>query len=359
MSAAVLFVTRKFPPSVGGMETLAADIWATLSAAGTGGDVLVAHGGTNARMPWWLPGAVRRTVRLVRQRRVQHVLVGDVLLYLLLRPVLVLLRVPHTTMAMGKDVVWQLPAYRWVVRRVLPKAPLVLAISAATADAVVAAGVDRGRVRVVRLGVRLPDAGPTRDEARARLRVAHGVDATTPVLVTVGRLVRRKGVAWFVDDVLPDLRGAVYLVAGSGPDAELVAETAARRGVADRVRLLGAVPDAERELLMRGADVFVQPNVPVAGDMEGFGLVAVEAAVRGSLVVAADLEGLRDAVVPDETGVLVPAGDPVAWRTVLAGLLADPGTTEDLAQDHARRCRERYSRERMGVALRQALDLGE
>ncbi len=354
----MLFVTRKFPPSVGGMETLAADIWATLSAAGTSEDVLVAHGGSNAGMLRWLPGAVRRVVRHVRRGQVQHVLVGDVLLYLLLRPVLLVLRVPHTTMAMGKDVVWRQPAYRWLVRRVLPKAPLVLAISAATADAVVAAGVDRSRVRVVRLGVRLPDGGPTRHEARALLRAAHGIDAATPVLVTVGRLVRRKGVAWFVDDVLPDLGGAVYVVAGSGPDAELVAGTAARRGVADRVRLLGAVPDAQRELLMRGADVFVQPNVPVAGDMEGFGLVAVEAAVRGSLVVAADLEGLRDAVVPDETGVLVPAGDPGAWRAVLEELLADPAATEDRAREYSRRCGERYSRERMGLALRQALDLG-
>lgn len=356
VATATLFVTRKFPPSVGGMETLAADVWATLEAAG-GRDRLIAHGGTNGRMPLWLPGAVLRTVRLVRRREVGHVLVGDVLLYLLLRPVLVVLRVPHATMAMGKDVVWQQPAYQWLVRRVLPRAPLVLAISAATADVVVAAGVPAERVRVVRLGVRLPDGGPARDEARARLRAAHDIDATAPVLVTVGRLVRRKGVAWFVDTVLPDLPGAVHLVAGSGPDADRVAGLAARRGVADRVRLLGAVSDAERELLMRGADVFVQPNVPVPGDMEGFGLVAVEAAVRGALVVAADLEGLRDAVVPGETGVLVAPGDAVAWRETLTRLLADPAAAEQQARDHAERCRTRYSRERMGEALRAALGL--
>jgi glycosyltransferase involved in cell wall biosynthesis len=339
------------------METLASDVWATLSASGGGRDRLVAHGGPNARMPLWLPGAVLRVVRLVRRAEVQHVLVGDVLLYLLLWPVLSVLRVPHATMAMGKDVVWRQPVYQRLVRLVLARAPQVLAISSATAATVVAAGVPADRVAVVRLGVGIPAGGPTRDEARAALRARYDVPDGTVVLVTVGRLVRRKGVAWFLDAVLPDVDGAVHLVAGSGPDAARIAEVVAERGLAGRVRLLGAVTEDDRELLMRGADVFVQPNVAVAGDMEGFGLVAVEAAVRGALVLAADREGLRDAVLPGSTGELVPGEDAPAWRAAVRQVVADPEAAERRALAYAARCREVYARERMGEQLRGALGL--
>ncbi len=340
------------------METLAADVWATLSAAGDGRDRLLAHTGSNAALPLWLPGAAVRTVVLVLRGRVQHVLVGDVLLYLLLRPVLALLRVPHATMAMGKDVVWRQPVYQRLVRRVLPRAPRVLAISSATAASVVAAGAAADRVQVIRLGVRLPAGGLDRQEARALLRRRYDVPADTLVLVTLGRLVRRKGVAWFAGAVLPQLPGTVHLVAGAGPDRHRLDLRAAEPDLHGRLRLLGSVPDADRELLMRGADVFVQPNVPVPGDMEGFGLVAVEAAARGALVVAADLEGLRDAVLPGETGELVPAQDADAWHAVLAGVLADRAEAEQRAQDYAVRCRATYSRERMGAALRRSLGLG-
>ncbi|MFB9956404.1 glycosyltransferase family 4 protein [Cellulomonas denverensis] len=359
MSTATLFITRKFPPAVGGMETLAADVWATLEAdGGDRGDRLIAYGGANRWMPLWLPGAVIRLWWLVATRRVRHVLVGDVLLYLLLRPVLALTRVPHAVMAMGKDVVWTPAPYQRWVRAVLPKAPLVLAISSATADTVRSAGANPERVQVVRLGVQVPELRD-RAQARSELRERWDVPADALTCLTLGWLVRRKGVPWFVDQVLGGLPQVVYLVAGSGPEAEVIAEAVARHGLSDRVRLLGAVSDGDRELLMAGADVFVQPNISVLGDMEGFGLVAVESAMRGSLVVASELEGLRDAVVDGETGLLVPSGDAEAWTRVIDGLRADPEGTERRAAAFAERTRELYSREKMGAELRRVLGLGE
>lgn len=359
MPRATVFVTRKFPPSVGGMETLAADVWATVSAAGTGQDRLIAHGGANSAMPRWLPGAIVRLVRLVRTGRVQHVLVGDVLLYLVLRPVLLALRVPHAVMAMGKDVVWRQPVYQWTVRRVLPRAPQILAISRATADSVRAVGVSPQRVQVVRLGVEAPDSEITREQARQAVRDRFDLPAEEFAVLTLGRLVTRKGVAWFVDQVLPELPQTRYLVAGSGPEAERIAELATRRGVRDRLLLLGAVSSADRELLMRGADLFLQPNVAVPGDMEGFGLVAVEAAMRGSLVLAADLEGLRDAVLDGETGVLLPSGDVQAWVRAVQRAHSDPADNERRAAEYAARARELYARERMGAQLRSVLHLND
>ncbi|WP_028050197.1 glycosyltransferase family 4 protein [Cellulomonas sp. URHD0024] len=350
----VLFVTRKFPPSVGGMETLAADVWHALEGDGAR---LVAHGGSNRSLPAFLVRAVRTTRRAARRREVDLVLAGDVLMFLALRPFVRPGRVRLATMAMGKDVVWPRRPYQWLVRRWLPDAHLVLAISQATEATTVAAGVPPDAVRVVRLGVEVPERTVDRPAAHLELRSSLGVDPGAVVIATLGRLVRRKGVAWFIREVLPGLPAqCVYVVAGDGEDRADVLDARASLEDPGRVRLLGRVDDAGRELLLRGCDVFAQPNIPVDGDMEGFGLVAVEAAMRGALVVAADLEGLRDAVVDGETGILVAPQDTDAWVRALDAVVGDAGV-EALAERYASGCRQLYSRERMGAELRQAVGL--
>lgn len=348
--SSVLFVTRKFPPAVGGMERLAADVWATLQAAGDGRHVLVAHPGSQRTLPFFLVRAIIAVAG--RAGRDADILCGDVVLYLLLRPWLRLFRRRHAVMAMGKDVVWSPRWYQWAVRRSLPHAPLVLAISEATAAEVLAVGVAPDRVRVVRLGVEPPALAPDRASARRAARALAQASDGDILLLTLGRLVRRKGVAWFAEHVLPGLpEHVVYVVAGDGEDAARIREAVRRSGRSDRVRLLGVVDEETREALMRGADVFVQPNIAVPGDMEGFGLVAVEAAMRGSLVVAASLEGLRDAVVDGETGFLVPSRDPERWIAILTELAAHAPTLEAIAGRFARNCRETYDRESMGRLL--------
>ncbi len=354
--ASVLFVTRRFPPSVGGMQTLAADVWEALSA--DPGARLVAHGGELAGLPAFVVRAVWRTVREARRGTVDVVLAGDAAMFLALAPLARVLGVPVATMAMGKDVVWGDRWYRALLRRALRRAWLVVAISAETAGAVAALGVPDARLRVLRLGVRTPAAEPSREDARRELRRRLGLEPGTVVLATLGRLVRRKGVGWFVGQVLDGLpTDWVYVVAGDGEDRPAVAAARQAGGHPERVRLLGAVDDETRELVLRGCDAFVQPNVPVPGDLEGFGLVAVEAAMRGTLVVAADLEGLRDAVLPGSTGELVAPGDPAAWRHALVELLAD-AEREERAARYARACRELYGRDRMGQDLRALLEAG-
>ena len=348
---AVLFVTRKFPPAVGGMETLASDVWATLDGEPGLEPELVALGGSQK----WLPIFLLRSLAAMRRFSRRHpdgvVLTGDVLMFLLLLPATSLLRVRLITMAMGKDVVWDVPGYRRLVRRLLRRARAVLAISAATERAVRDMGVPADRARLIPLGVQIPVAERAPADRTALLdRFGFAGDVT--VALTLGRLVRRKGAAWFIREVLPGLPATIrYLVAGTGDDIAAVRAAIQTLDAPERVCVVGGVTDEERELLMRGCDLFLQPNIPVAGDMEGFGLVAVEAGVRGALVVAADLEGLRDAVIPDQTGLLVTAQDADEWRRVLTPLINDPREAAEQARRFAARSRQLYSRERMGSML--------
>lgn len=352
MDVAPVFVTRKFPPSVGGMETLAESTWRSLALSFPTGAHLVANRRTNRALPLWLPWAVVRTTALVLRGRATVVLAGDALVAAILTPFLRVARTPQLTMVMGLDVTYPNRIYQAVVIPPLRRSDQVIAISQATAAATAEAGVSVDRINVIRLGVSLPSRSPgDRVAARAEIDRRWGTEGVR-VVTTLGRLVPRKGVRWFVENVLENLPDdVVYLVGGDGPDRPELEASVLARDLGQRVRILGRVDDSAREDLLRGSDVFVQPNIMVPGDMEGFGLVTLEAALRGTPVVASDLEGLRDAVVDGGTGWLIPSGDPAAWSTHLNTILDSAFPLESRGEEHARTAGELYSELAMGRQL--------
>lgn len=351
----ILYVTRKFPPSVGGMETLAHDVWRVLDERADAR--LIAHGGSNRALPLWLPGAVVRAAIGLLRHRYDRLITGDAVMFMVLRPVARLARVPAETLVMGLDLTWRRRAYQWALKRWLPRADRVVAISEATADVARSLRVPAERVKVVPLGVDVPAVDrAARDAARRTLVDGLGLDAEQRVIVTLGRLVPRKGARWFVTSVLPRLAGRpVMVIGGDGPERESIAAAAGAAGVAEQVVLLGRVDEARREELLTGADVFVQPNVRVPGDMEGFGLVTIEAALRGVPVVAADLEGLADAVDDGATGWLLPSGDAGEWVATLDRLLADPDALAEAGDRFQAAAQQRFSLDAFGSRLLAAL----
>jgi D-inositol-3-phosphate glycosyltransferase len=148
-----------------------------------------------------------------------------------------------------------------------------------------------------------------------------------PRLVSLGRLVRRKG----VDEAIEALRrvpAAELVIAGGedpgrngrgDPDAARLRECAHRAGVADRVRLVGPVSRADVPALLRSADAVV--SVPW---FEPFGIVPLEAMACGRPVVASAVGGIQDTVVDEVTGLLVPPRRPDALAAALRDLLGSP-----------------------------------
>ncbi|KAB1913371.1 glycosyltransferase [Micromonospora sp. AMSO31t] len=198
-------------------------------------------------------------------------------------------------------------------------------------------GVPRSRMTVVPSGVNLSTFAPLGPVADR--------DGTRPRILTVGRLVERKG---FQDVIraaalVPD---AECVVVG-GPPAGLL-ETdpyavrlralAASRGIADRVKLIGAVPREEMGRWYRSADVLV-----AAPWYEPFGLTPLEAMACGVPVIGTAVGGLIDTVVPGRTGDLVPARDPAALGAAIRGLLGDRIRRFAYATAALERARTRYS----------------
>jgi phosphatidylinositol alpha-1,6-mannosyltransferase len=338
------------------MEILAEHTWASLHQRFPGAR-LIAHRGGNRWLPlWWLAAIVRAAWTLVL-RRADMVLTGDALAYALFRPLFVASGVPHATMIMGLDVTYPRGLYRAVVHPALRRAPRVIAISQATADAAVSVGVDPDRISVIRLGLPAPKVEPSdRSRAAADVRNSLALPPDAIVAVTIGRLVRRKGTLWFVRDVVPHLPSSVvYVVAGDGPMLPQVRAVVEELGLSHRVRLLGSVDNSVRESLLLGADLFVQPNIRVPGDMEGFGLAVLEAAMRGTFTVASGIEGIRDAVIDGTTGMLLPAEDQEAWVARITALVSDIGEVHDRGWRYAAAARASYSVERMGEELARLL----
>ena len=347
-----LFITRKFPPSVGGMQTLAAGVWRALERRAPEARI-IAHGGSNRELPAWLFHALPRAAGAIARHRVDSVLTGDALTYALCRPLIRAGRLPHATMIMGLDVTYQNRIYRTLVYPALRRAPRIIAISRATAEAAIEIGVHPERISVVRLGIQAPEVGDEeRREAAQAVRRTFSIGEDQIIVLTLGRLVRRKGIGWFIRRILPRLpRNVTYVVVGAGPLLNDLQSTVEELGLARRVHTLGSVDDAERERLLRAADLFVQPNIRVPGDMEGFGLVVLEAAMRGTTTVASGIEGILDAVVDGETGILLPPEDETAWVDRLNTLLSAPDRLHALGARFRAAARRLYSEDQMGEQL--------
>lgn len=130
------------------------------------------------------------------------------------------------------------------------------------------------------------------------------------ILVSVGRLVPRKGFVWFVRNVMPLLDdNYIYLVAGDGPEKNELNQAIKEMGLDTRVYLLSTISDNDLNSLYTCCDLFVMPNIQINNDPEGFGIVALEAAMHGAPVLASRLEGIQDAAVEGGNGFFAESGN--------------------------------------------------
>jgi phosphatidylinositol alpha-1,6-mannosyltransferase len=231
--------------------------------------------------------------------------------------------------AHGLDVTSPSPLYQRALRRIGGLLDAAIPVSRATGEELIARGIPRERVRVVPNAV---DLDRFHGVAAARGEVARGGIAGAPdlpedafLLVAVGRQVRRKGFVWFIENVMPKLPDRVVLwLAGDGPDRENIEKAIERTGLQRRARCLGTISEPELVELYRRGQLFVMPNIVVPGDMEGFGIVMLEAGACGLPTLAADLEGIRDVIEDGVNGWLVASGDADAFAGRILSLLRDP-----------------------------------
>lgn len=313
----VLFVTRKYPPRVGGMESLSYGLTTGFPEPKR----ILALRRSQLHLVWFLPYVVVRLALTGHRYDVIHL--GDALLGVAGLVPRALFKRPLAVSVHGLDLTFPNRLYQAYLSLFL-RADLFIANSESTRR--IAEGRGLSPVQTITIGV--PDHYFAIERAPSRDPELESRRAGRPVLVTVGRLVKRKGVAWFVRRVLPKLPDVLYVVVGVGPEREEILRAAAETGTTERLWLAGRLVEERLRELLGGSDVFVMPNIVVPGDVEGFGIVAIEAAASGVPVVAARLEGIPDAIVDGQNGALVESGDADAFVAVLSRWLGDRAERE-------------------------------
>lgn len=210
-------------------------------------------------------------------------------------------------------------------RHLLRRACLVLCVSRFTRQAVVDSGCREDRTLVVRPGVIVPQEFETQ-EGDGEL---NGVDewANREVVLTVCRLVERKGVDRAIEAVAclrREFPRIVLIIVGSGPDLERLRRLVKALGLVGHVKFLGEVSEEEKVEWYRRAKVFLMPNRELEdGDVEGFGIVFLEASSHGVPVVGGRSGGVVDAIEEGRTGYLVEPEDVHEIAERLRKLLVD------------------------------------
>lgn len=306
----VVFLSRKWPPAVGGMETYAHRLCQQLQRE-TDLVPIVLPGRDNGLPPTALSlirfGLAALVTRLVRHRDADVIHVADMAswpLALAPGPAAVVLSAHGTDVSYPLRRTWKGRLYGAYLRlgAALLRRAVVVANSSATATTVQGHGF--ARTRVVPLATDFTRQDVAHDPAR---------------LLFTGRILPLKGLKWFVENVLDHLPPEVHLdVAGTIWD-----QTEARALHHPRVRHLKHLDQPDLARAYARALAVVVPNIKrPTGEFEGFGLVAVEAAAAGGVVLASDDGGLREAVRDGETGITIPAGDAAAWIAALRLVMA-------------------------------------
>ncbi|ALO93324.1 Glycosyl transferase [Streptomyces hygroscopicus subsp. limoneus] len=363
-----LIVTNDFPPRPGGIQAFLHNmalrldpgrlvVYASTWKRGREGaeataafdaeqPFTVVRDGTTMLLP--TPRATRRAVGLLREHGCASVWFGAAAPLGLMAPALRKAgaeRLVATTH--GHEAGWaQLPAARQLLRRIGESTDTMTYLGEYTRSRIATALTPQAASRMAQLPPGVDEKtfhpGSGGDEVRARLGLTD-----RPVVVCVSRLVPRKGQDTLIramPRILADEPDAVLLIVGGGPYEKDLRRLAHETGVAGSVRFTGAVPWSELPAHYGAGDVFAMPCRTRRGglDVEGLGIVYLEASATGLPVVAGDSGGAPDAVLEGETGWVVRGGSVEQTAERIVALLADAGLRRRMGERGRRWVEERW-----------------
>ena len=344
-----LIVTNDFPPRQGGIQSFVHGL-ATRLPPGTVIVYAPAWDGAasfDAQQPFPVirhpaslmlpvPSVSRRAAAIAREHGCDTVLFGAAAPLGLITPALRRAGVTRAiALTHGHETGWAaLPVARGLLRRIGDEVDVVTYLGEYFRVRLARALSPEAAERMVRLtpGVDVTFFRPGAGGAAVRDRLGLG---DRPVVVCVSRLVRRKGQdtlirAW--PQVRAEVSDAVLLLVGDGPYAGRLRRLAVRLGVSDAVRFTGPVPWPELPGYYDAADVFAMPcRTRRAGlDVEGLGIVYLEASATGLPVIGGDSGGAPDAILEGESGYVVRDVAGAAARVV--ELLTDPAKARAMGE---------------------------
>jgi phosphatidylinositol alpha-1,6-mannosyltransferase len=256
----------------------------------------------------------------------------------LVAPVSILLarvaRASSLVLVHGLDLVADSTIYQRIFIPMIRRHDRIIANSANTRELAITRGCDPAGIEILHPGCSIPSENELATiKRRAR---SLGLEERR-ICLFVGRMIRRKGLAPFLRESWPaicaSVGDALLVAVGDSPEDALMRDPGGGREIRaaveqcppDSVRFLGSVDDELLQQYYTLADCLVFPLVPVPGDVEGFGMVAIEAAANGTPTVAFAEGGVIDAVSVNHSGRLIAKGDYAAFSTACIDMLRGGG----------------------------------
>lgn len=348
----ILFISRAYPPVVGGIENQNYELGRHLGQLTPTTVLANKHG--RKFLPLFAPYALLKT--LFSLRRYDAILLGDGVLAFVAWTVKLFSNKPVICVIHGLDVnynsaslkVWYekllITLYQNIwVKIFLPRVDHFIAVGNETARVAMEKGIPQEKIAFIPNGTDTEKYFAVH-ERRELDQILKMDTCGKCVLLTSGRLAKRKGAAWFSANVMPLLdERFVYVIAGDGPDRADIEKAVRENNLGERVKMLGLVSEETKKVLFNTCDIFIQANVKIAGDMEGFGISVIEAASCELPVLAARLEGLVDAIKDGQNGFLVESGNAAAWKEKIIELFTDEKRRKDFGRAARRYVAENYA----------------
>ena len=230
--------------------------------------------------------------------------------------------------------------YEWYKRWMLARVDLFFPVSDYTAALLIKHGVNDERIKVVINGTD-PDKFYPKDKHVSRKSI--GITAQK-VLLTITRLVSRKGVDTTLKafkSVLDTYPDSCYLIVGDGAHKNQLQQLAEQLGIIDSVKFVGRVPHEQLIDYYNACDVFVMPSKTDIPNVEGFGIVFLEANACGKPVIGSYSGGIPSAVVNGKTGILVNEHDYQSLSQAIRRLFSDDELAEKMGRCGRRRVLEK------------------
>jgi len=324
---AILFVTHKFPPSIGGMQK---QIYELINGVRKRSKVYTIAIRPAENKIWFLWRLKARIKSMLKQHPdIDIVHCNDGLMASFCTWLIPKRDVKLTATIHGLDIVFPNAFFQDYIIPKLRQFDRIFCVSRATADACFKRGFNPAKLQVIHNGIdtSLKDIALNKN-AGIRLKNRYKVDfEKNNVILAVGRAVKRKGFSWFIREVLPDINNSHFVMIGP---------------IKEPSSLINKV----RSILPKGLTRQIELMLGYPSDSSVI-LVALEAVMRGCPVVAADIEGIKDAVSHHKNGILLPSSQRSVWSAEINSLLLDDDRRQALAKQALTHTTDTFSWEKM------------
>lgn len=368
----ILFISHKYPPSTGGMEKFSFELVSQFETKPIKIHKLI-YNPTESKLMWFLLLRKRVKKLLAEHKNIKLIHLNDGLM----SAFCLWLKKEHDVKVVatihGLDIVFPLGIFQ---KKIVPQFNLydkLICVSNATKTECKNRGISEDKLAVILNGVDNVSTINEHKEEVSSILKKHNIPENKNILVGLGRPVKRKGYSWFLENVMPKLTNDfifilmgpkgkyndrlwkkivpysilknIELMFGLGSDEMNLRDVMSK--YPNNIFRTGYLTTYEIKSLFQISGIFIMPNIKVDNDMEGFGLVALEACLQDCIVLASNIEGITDAIKHGQNGYLLTSAQAQEWADKIIQI-SDEEHLDQLKKSFKKYTTEHYSWIKMG-----------